>query len=62
MFLYLLKWILFLTDLQERMRVTETELKNRCEELEILRAQEKPAVETEATVEVHIFDPQKKLF
>lgn len=40
-----------LADLQERMRVTETELKNRCEELEILRAQEKPAVETEATVE-----------
>ncbi|XP_056304029.1 ribosome-binding protein 1b [Danio aesculapii] len=40
-----------LADLQERMRVTETELKNRCEELEILRAKEKPAVETEATVQ-----------
>nr|XP_005174097.1 ribosome-binding protein 1 isoform X1 [Danio rerio] len=40
-----------LADLQERMRVTETELKNRCEELEILRAQENPTVEIEATVQ-----------
>lgn len=45
------------------MRVTEKELKDRCEELEILRAQlsqtpqvteEKPSVETEATVQAKI--------
>lgn len=45
------------------MRVTEKELKDRCEELEILRAQlsqtpqvteEKPSVETEATVQAEI--------
>uniref|UniRef100_A0A671MST6 Ribosome-binding protein 1-like n=1 Tax=Sinocyclocheilus anshuiensis TaxID=1608454 RepID=A0A671MST6_9TELE len=46
-----------LTELQERMRATETKLKDRCEELEILRAQlsqEKPSVETEAAVQVQI--------
>ncbi|XP_016377409.1 ribosome-binding protein 1-like isoform X3 [Sinocyclocheilus rhinocerous] len=46
-----------LTELQERMRATETELKDRCEELEILRAQlsqEKPSVEMEAAVQVQI--------
>uniref|UniRef100_A0A8C1TIZ7 Ribosome binding protein 1b n=1 Tax=Cyprinus carpio TaxID=7962 RepID=A0A8C1TIZ7_CYPCA len=52
-----------LTELQERMRATETELKDRCEELEILRAQlsqtttvteEKPSVETEATAQAEI--------
>ncbi|KAK7127005.1 hypothetical protein R3I94_018247 [Phoxinus phoxinus] len=52
-----------LTELQERMRVTEKELKDRCEELEILRAQlsrtpqvteEKPSVETEAPVQAEI--------
>ncbi|XP_051979557.1 ribosome-binding protein 1b [Xyrauchen texanus] len=41
-----------LTELQERMRVTEADLKDRCEELELLRAQlsqtTKGAVETEA--------------
>jgi len=51
------------TELQERMHVTEKELKDRCEELEILRAQlsqtpqvteEKPSVETEATVQAEI--------
>ncbi|XP_016409762.1 ribosome-binding protein 1-like isoform X1 [Sinocyclocheilus rhinocerous] len=52
-----------LTELQERMRATETELKDRYEELEILRAQlsqtttvteEKPSVETEATAQAEI--------
>ncbi|KAL1251182.1 hypothetical protein QQF64_018978 [Cirrhinus molitorella] len=52
-----------LTELQERMCATETELKDRCKELEILRAQlsqtttvaeEKPSVETEATVQAEI--------
>lgn len=39
------------------MRATETELKDRCEELEILRAQlsqEKPSVETEAAEQAEI--------
>uniref|UniRef100_A0A673L0X0 Ribosome-binding protein 1-like n=1 Tax=Sinocyclocheilus rhinocerous TaxID=307959 RepID=A0A673L0X0_9TELE len=47
-----------LTELQERMRATETELKDRCEELEILRAQlsqEKPSVEMEAAVQLNFF-------
>ncbi|XP_016303740.1 ribosome-binding protein 1-like isoform X2 [Sinocyclocheilus anshuiensis] len=52
-----------LTELQERMCATETELKDRYEELEILRAQlsqtttvteEKPSVETEATAQAEI--------
>uniref|UniRef100_A0A8C1XST1 Ribosome binding protein 1b n=1 Tax=Cyprinus carpio TaxID=7962 RepID=A0A8C1XST1_CYPCA len=46
-----------LTELQERMCATETELKDRCEELEILRAQlsqEKPSVETEAAVQAEV--------
>ncbi|XP_016116971.1 ribosome-binding protein 1-like isoform X2 [Sinocyclocheilus grahami] len=46
-----------LTELQERMRATETELQDRCEELETLRAQlsqEKPSVETEAAVQLQI--------
>ncbi|XP_059399014.1 ribosome-binding protein 1-like [Carassius carassius] len=46
-----------LTELQERMRATETELKDRCEELEILRAQlsqEKPSVETEAAEQAEV--------
>uniref|UniRef100_A0A673K555 Ribosome-binding protein 1-like n=1 Tax=Sinocyclocheilus rhinocerous TaxID=307959 RepID=A0A673K555_9TELE len=52
-----------LTELQERMRATETELKDRYEELEILRAQlsqtttvteEKPSVETEATAQKEV--------
>uniref|UniRef100_A0A672PVD9 Ribosome binding protein 1b n=1 Tax=Sinocyclocheilus grahami TaxID=75366 RepID=A0A672PVD9_SINGR len=42
-----------LTELQERMRATETELKDRCEELEILK-EEKPSVETEATAQAEI--------
>ncbi len=50
------------------MRATETELKDRCEDLEILRAQlsrtttvteEKPSVETEATAQAEI---QVKIF
>ncbi|XP_073700014.1 ribosome-binding protein 1-like isoform X1 [Garra rufa] len=52
-----------LTELQERMRATETELNDRCKELEILRAQlsqttavaeEKPSVEMEATVQAEV--------
>ncbi|XP_043079497.1 ribosome-binding protein 1b isoform X1 [Puntigrus tetrazona] len=52
-----------LNELQERMHSTEKELKDRCEELEILKAQlsqttmvteEKPSVEVEATAQAEI--------
>ncbi|XP_059425661.1 ribosome-binding protein 1-like isoform X2 [Carassius carassius] len=59
-----------LTELQERMLATETELKDRCEELEILRAQlsqtttvteEKPSVETQATAQAEIQKASEQL-